>query len=347
MERKQNFPSLPGLRGLIMIPLVLLHTMELTPLILAIPLTTLVKTHIGRFCNYEFFIISGFLMACQYRQRIQNREISFGSYLIRRLRGIYPMYLASNLVMLGIFIFRSGISVLDLDELLMMLTLQSGGGLSVAQPYNYPSWFISSLTLCYILYYALTHFSRNKTQYRCAVAVLMMVGYILSANIWSFYFLYTANGFALLGFFLGVLLGDIYPELTDRQRGRLTLASAVILALVCCYGFGIGFFQISSNVVTLGMFYICPQVLILSLACPPVSKVLQWKPFRFLGRISMSVFFWHAPLHELIMKDIYGMGIFPQAYEVWYGVYWVVLILFSCLSEYLFAKLGTRKAGSK
>lgn len=347
MDRKPHYPSLSGLRGLIMIPLVLLHTMELTPFFLAIPLTTLVKTHIGRFCNYEFFIISGFLMACQYRQRIQNHEIPFGSYLARRLRGIYPLYLVSNLVMLGIYIFRSGISVLDLDELLMVLTLQSGGGLSVAQPYNYPSWFVSSLTLCYILYYALAHFSRNKTQYRCGIAVLIMVGYILSANIWSFYFLYTANGFALLGFFLGVLLGDIYPELTDRQRRHLALASAVILALVCCYGFGIGFFQISSNVVSLGMFYICPQVLILSLACPPVSKALQWKPFRFLGRISMSVFFWHVPLHELLEKDIAPLGILPQSYEVRYGVYWVILILLSCLSEYLFGKLRAEKAASK
>lgn len=344
MERKQVYPSLPGLRGLIMIPLVFFHTMELTPLFLKIPLISLVWTHFFRYCTYEFLMISGFLMATQYGKRIRNREITFGRYLTRRLQSVYPMYLISNLAMLGIFIFRSGISVLDLDQLLMVLTIQAGGGLSMDYPYNYPTWFISYLMVCYLLYFALEYFSKNKTQYRCGLVALMVLGYILSEQGWSFYFLYSANGFALLGFFIGVFLGDIYPELTDRRKNQLALISMVTIVLVFSMGLYVGFFQISSNIVSLGMFFLCPQVLILALACPLVSQILQWKPFRLLGRISMSIFFWHAVLHELFAYELLSLGILPQVYEIRYGLYWVVLILFSCLSEYLFAKWNSRKA---
>jgi len=347
MERRQAYPSISGLRGLAILGVVFFHTLLLTPLMQTIPFSTLLKVHGGRFGIFSFFMISGFLMSHNYFSAIHNRELRFGDFLRRRLLRIYPIYLASNLAMLGIYILRDGLSSIDLDEFLMMVFLQAGGGLTYVQPYNYPTWFVSSLLICYLLYFAVTYHTKNTTQYRCCLVALVLIGYILTKNIWTVFFLYTANGFAVLAFFLGVMIGDAYPLLTAHRKRQLLVGSAAILIIVGFMAVRFGFHNITTNIASLFSFFICPEVLFIALACPPVVKILQWKPIRFLGKISTSIFFWHVVLHEVFMTEIYSLGILPEIYEVRYVLYWVVLILFSWLSEFVFSTYLPRKALQK
>ena len=124
----------------------------------------------------------------------------------------------------------------------------------------------------------------------------------------------------------------------------MVMGCFAILAVVGFLGVYMGFHMISSSVGTLFGLLICPEIMLIALACRPVSRFFQWKPVQFLGKISTSVFFWHIVIFELFSKEVYGLGILPEMYEVRYVLYLLVVILLSWLSEYVMNTYLPRRA---
>lgn len=58
--------------------------------------------------NYFFFMLSGFLIAHSYKDKVSSNEIDFISFIKNRLSKIYPLYIVTNMLALFINICVNG-----------------------------------------------------------------------------------------------------------------------------------------------------------------------------------------------------------------------------------------------
>lgn len=329
MEKRRSFDGLTGLKGIFIFIIVWFHTLPKTPLMDRIPLTSFIGTYGGTLGNYMFFMLSGFLLSYSYRERIAKREISFRDFLMRRLRKLYPLYLLSNLVMLAGELVQHGISVINLKRIVLTLLLQNGGGLETAHPYNGPSWFVSALFVCYMAYYFVAYWSKNQTQYGCMIAFGIIWGYSIAIEGWTPPLSFGRCGAGFLNFFLGCALAEVYPHIPKKkwlQYGALLILT-VSGFLLMRYGVEV----ISGDSKVAFAFVLCPLLLYVACGENLISRILGLKPVVYLGKISVSVYFWHFVIYD-IFEFIHWKLFAATVGDAAYAVYLVVLILSSVLS---------------
>jgi len=331
--QKNRFEGLTGLKGLFSLVIVFFHTLPSTPLIDGIPLTSFVRNYGGSLGNCFFFVVSGFLISFGYRERISSGSISFRVFLVRRLRRLYPLYILSNLVSLLINITEFGASAIDLKRIIFTILLQNGGGLEAAYPYNGPSWFISALFVCYMTYFLVAYHGKNGTRYCCMVGFGIIWGYSILSGRWTAPLAFAHHGLSLFAFFTGCALAEGYPLLTEKIHRWLHPAAVVVLLgagyLMLRYGVDI----IAGDVDVAFSWIVCPLVIYLAIRNRLVSRMLQFKPIRYLGQISFSIYLWHFVLYDFFRYRIFGC--LPEGMtEEWrYLLYLLVMILVSSLSH--------------
>ena len=64
------------------------------------------------------------------------------------------MYALSNIAALLLNVWQYGISAVNLKKIAFTFLLMQGGGLEAGNPYNSPTWFVSALMVCYVVYFA-------------------------------------------------------------------------------------------------------------------------------------------------------------------------------------------------
>lgn len=339
--KPNRFDSLSGLKGLFCLIIVFFHTLPHTPLINRIPLTSIIWNYGGMIGNYFFFLSSGLLLSYGYRHRIGSKTITFKDFLIKRLIKLYPLYLLTNLVSLVCNTIQFGPSAINIKQIVFTILLQNGGGLETVHPYNGPSWFVSALLVCYIVFFFIAYHARNTTQYYCMIAFSVICGYSILSGRWVNPIAFAHHGDSLFCFFIGCALAEIYPCIRPKIHKWLQPVSAVSLvaamALMLKYGVDI----ISGDLRVALACFVYPLMIYLALVCKPVIYILNSKPIQFLGKISFSVFLWHFVLYDCFRYS-YGY-IFPgaQIEEVQYVIYLVLMLLVSTLSnKYLEAWIG-------
>lgn len=332
MTKQQQFPALTALKGFFILIIVLHNTSLVDPLFDAIPGVAFITLYGGALGNSMFFLLSGFLLAWGYRERIMAGRISLQDYLLRRLKKIYPLYLITNIVALLTAISRYGISALQLEKLAFTLLLQNGGGLGQGGPYNSPTWFVSALFVCYAAYYAVCRFAGTPTRYRCLVALGIAWGYTLTVLKLELPFCYEGNGTGFMNFFLGCAMAELLPRMKKENHKwlRPAIMAALLESVYLLLRYGVEI--ICGNSSTAFAFVICPMILYLAFAEGLCTKVLQLKPFVYLGKISTSVYFWHLPLY-FVLQDLLAAG--GSLGEKLYMGYLLVLLVWSAASNRL------------
>lgn len=306
-----------------------------TPILDAIPLTSFIPKFGGDLGNCMFFMLSGFVMSTGYQERIQNHEIGFQEYLLKRLRKLYPIYILSNLAMLVLTVLEHGPSGFNLKRIAFTALLQLAGGLKV-HPYNGPSWFLSALFLCYILYYAITYFAVKPTHYGVSVALAIAFGYSMLSASTNLPFCSTGNGAGIMSFFLGCALKECYPTISRKYGRWLPAAGFLVLALSAFLLLRYGVEIIAGETVVAFAFVICPLTLYLALDGKLCSWFLRSKPMQVLGKLSVSVYFWHYPVFTAMRYGYLLLG--RQLTETQLPLYLVVMFLCSIASCYLIEK---------
>ena len=333
MEQKGYFRSLTALKGLSILIISLHNTLSITPLFSKIPGTAFIILFGGLLGNSMFYILSGFLISVVYRERIQNHIISFPEYLLRPLKKLYPMYLLSNAAALIIELIHYGVSAINIQKIVFTLLLVRG-------PYNHPTGFLCAVFVCYILFFAITYFAKSSTHYLSGVTMGMIVGYMLTAIDLDLPFLTSGNGVALMNFFLGCILSEVYPLISEKLHRWLQPLFLVLLPLLMFVMLSYGVEIIAGDVRICFCFVICPMVLYLALVKGPCRRILQFKGFVALGKISSCVFFWHLVLY-FVFQDLYAL--FTQGaamQEPQYLLYFVLMLAFSAG----FSRLEGRKS---
>lgn len=301
-QKRKNFPSLSGLKAVMCLIIVWYHTLQATPLVEAIPFTAMIRYFGGSLGNSVFFMISGFLMVNGYRDRIRSDSVGFGPFVYDKICKFYALYLLTNFLSMILRILRYGLSSINLHDLAMILLLQDGGVLRDQYPYNGPTWFVSMLLVLNIAFFAVCYFARKPTAYRCALAGMIVWGYAAMTHDLKIPLLHTLMGVGLVNFFLGCVLAEVYPFI--REQTHRWLSGLVLLALAAS-----GILMVYNGVDnTLGSqlpgiaFGLSPMIVYSALANPLLCRLLGCKPMKNLGKISISIFFWHMVVYEAVIQ---------------------------------------------
>lgn len=340
MAAKRSLPSLTALKGLFIFVIVLHNTFLFKPLFDNVPGTAFIRLYGGALGNSMFFILSGYLLSYSYRERIRDGSVPFKTFLLRRLKKLYPLYIITNAAALMLAIAQHGISVMTLKRTAFTILLQMGG-LEQGLPYNSPTWFVGALFACYVLFFFVAYYAKRPTQYHCAIVFGIAWGYMLIGMEMAIPFCYSANGIAYLCFFIGCGLAELYPLITRQMHKWLRPASFLVLASSFYLLFRYGVDIISGDFLIASAFVLCPLIVYLALAEGWCSKLLGQKPFVLLGRISVSVYFWHLVVYTMLALLLPG-GILG---EKEYVLYLLVLIVWSILS-YKFIEKRKKNAAS-
>jgi len=321
MNQTRYSQAVTSLKGLFILIITLHNCLLVTPLFSGVPGIAFIKLFTGPLANSMFFILSGFLLSGNYRDRIRQHALPFRDYLLRRLKKLYPMFILSNAVLLVIEIIRYGASAINIKKIAFTALL-------LGSPYNNPTWFLSVLFACYILFFALCHFAKSPTHYISGLVIAVCAGYSLMNEELKILFMGPAYGTGYMCFFLGCVLAEVYPLISEKLHRLLQPLFLVLLPLLTYLMLSYGVEIISGDPKVSFPFVICPMILYLALVKGPCRKILELKWLVFLGKISSNIFFWHLVLY-LAFCDLYAAftgGGTPG--EVHYFVYLVLLILF-------------------
>lgn len=180
----------------------------------------------GGSCGVSFFLIlSGFVMAAGYGEKIFSPSFSFGSYMKRRWARIYPLHFLCLLAAVLL-----SVKSMTWQHLLMLvpnaLLLQSW--IPIKEVYfsgNAVSWCLSDLFFFYAMFPLLGRFLFRKELRHSILAVgllciLYFVLFLFIPEEKAHALLYIFPAFRLLDFILGMLLYAIYVHLKEQGIGE-------------------------------------------------------------------------------------------------------------------------------
>lgn len=238
-----------------------------------------------------FFIISGFL-TCDYLERIPEK-VNFSAFFTKRCIRLLPMtaltaaaYVAvSCLTVGGSHFWGWCVSAFGLYSI--------GGNLQIYNV-NPPSWYVSSLLICYIWFFGLVYWGKKKEMplkwLFCGMIVLGLSIDAFGIDLPLF------NGKTSRGyyaFFAGVLLKQFV-----KRYGANKAVKGIAAALIAAFAV-VGFFSfdfISYDIVYTLTFFVYPAMIVLC-HTRTAGRVFRYPWIGRLSEISFGVYLWHTPLY--------------------------------------------------
>jgi peptidoglycan/LPS O-acetylase OafA/YrhL len=259
------------------------------------------------FVDY-FFVLSGFVIAFSYGDRLRAGEISLGRFIGLRLGRIYPLHLAvlAVFVLLQLLLLVPGLAGLS-DRapftgpyspvsLVHNLLLLQAFGLDPGLTWNGPSWSIAAEVWSYALF-GLMLATRPG---RPALLAAMLSA---AALIWLFArrsSIEVASDFGFVRCVYGFGLGFVTFELFRRRPHRT--GTAVEIAVIAAIAI---FVSLASGRLT----FAAPPLFALSIYLLAggkggVSGLLRRRAFQFLGMVSYSIYMIHDLLEARLMQAL-------------------------------------------
>jgi len=251
-----------------------------------------------------FFILSGFVMAYSYMERI-IRGIDLKQFVIYRFARLYPLHLFTLLVWLPfvgmkyyLYAHGNGNDPSDINNLVTFLqNLFLLQGFSTETSWNFPSWSIGVEFYTYIVFYAVILFlSRFPMK-----AEIILLG-LFTLLVYVYREVHSSEVYALSNmlrcvseFFMGVLVFLLYRR-TSLWKIERSLVATVLegsmlgIVLYLVYHLHEGTFY---RYMTLFSFAAIIYLFALE-KNGLISRILLLNPFQHLGKISYSIYMTHA-----------------------------------------------------
>lgn len=256
-----------------------------------------------------FFVLSGFVIAHSYRERLKSKT-DVERFLVRRFGRVWPLHVAMiaafALVEVAKWVLVAGAGLqantapfdpsgqAPLAALPANIFLAHGLGVLPRLSWDHPSWSISAEFWSYVLFALI--FLVCAARWRLgAIAVLMAVAAVeLIAHATHGMDATYDWGFArcVIGFGAGVIVEDLrrtIPAPTQASTARLEWP-AVLMMFVYIGMAGTGPLSFAAPLVFAFVVYV------FSFEAGPVSQLLRRGPVQALGRWSYSIYMVHALL---------------------------------------------------
>lgn len=288
MRRLGQVPALDGLRGVAILLVVAVHATGWPP-----------GGHLG---VDLFFVLSGFLItSLLLEERARTGRISLAGFYARRARRLLPalgLLLATFLVIDGLK-GHDGLRTVGLAGLYFGNVVQA---FSVPNPLEHSGlehlWTLAEEEQFYLLWPLLLPFvvrSRRAVRILAGVIALMVVWrFLLAFHGANHGRLYNGPDTHADGLVAGAAVAFLY-----RERAELKVSGSIATVGIAVFGialfgrtatplwdvFGLPFAEIA-----------CVIVLVAALTIPEWGAVLSWRPLRWFGWISYSLYLWHYML---------------------------------------------------
>lgn len=308
-----------------------------------------------------FFVISGFVMVQAYCERIKNGQVSFGTYIKKRISRFYPVMIVALLAVIilqsvhkrltGIFFVEELIFENNVLAFVLNLLCLQGTSL-IGSSFNAPSWYLSIVLIMYIVFYIVTYVAGKYNFEKYAYFTMMILGLVLAIKAVPTIFL---NCRGVLGFFTGAVLCDVCNTIVnmDNKKQRYAVIGAAFAALLAVCYLGIRYshniFSPNPQVVVIYGMIIWPLIVLLVVCVPVISRIMQFKVFTFFGKISFSMYIIHFPV--MILYDNLNKGLnlsIDYASRRGFCIYAILVIVISVLCYYFVErKFANLLAGKK
>lgn len=307
-----------------------------------------------------FFMLSGMVTGYSF---VRKEQLKFTlkaetSFVWKRLRKIYPLYLATTLIAvirsdLPVSVISGNLQQLKetgtqlLRNLLMIQAWFPEGALS----FNGASWFLSALVFLYVcsipLGCLLNRLTRSRARYWLFGAAflgtafcIVLYSYLTQSDM--FYWHYRLPAARLGEYFLGMIIGYVTTLLRGRistEHWRRWLFTAAEIFVLAFWYFSLsrpGNYWRNHNVA-----WLIPNTLLLtvfSIGGGWISQLFRWKPLVYLGDISFEAYLVHYML--IIQLDVNTQMIPPSTAGN------VFCFLFCLLLSLILAAVTHGKAGA-
>lgn len=320
--RTHKFVTLDGLRGVAALAVATIHSPEFFP-----------HLHSSSYLAVDFFfLLSGFVVANAYEEKLKGPMSTRAFVLIRMIR-LYPLYLAGMLLGLSAVLIQiaRGEDHTALDSLAAfigfgVLLLPVPPPLS-ADPYplNGPSWSLF-LEIMANLVYAVTLPWLSSRVLATVVALAAVAvafagvhfGTLHVGWLWS----HAWGGLARVtfSFFLGVLLFRLRKPRTLPQPAAWLVMALLPALLMCSPGPKL---QAAYDIALVLLVF--PPLLLVAAASPPGRAA---KPlFQVLGLTSYAIYVFHASLYIYAHGVAKALGLLRPQYALGIGVGFLVLLV--------------------
>ena len=266
----------------------------------------------GSYCVEVFFVISGFLIAYSYKDRI--KDMTLGQFLKKRMKFLYWSVAFS--VVLGIldkYLFAHLLqreNKISFWKVLTSLTLTSTGYVENDLPYGATSWYIGVLIICYILFYFVRKMSKdNYSKYLGLSIVLVLLGAICIYKRYQSPLFYESNGRGYCCFFLGVLLCEV-QKLAWLNKKIIAYLGLMVLMVVTAFSYKYGIENTYGKFGLAIAVFVAPMVVFIFLNIGWIKVVFGSWIFRVLGKITTALYLTHTSVMGIIytLNKYYELG---------------------------------------
>ena len=264
-----------------------------------------------------FFVSSGFLLAYNYSERADQRQMDSTRFLLGRVARLLPVYFMGLLVALPLILTHSDFS---LGKATLTLLLLQAWSPSSALYWNPPAWALSNLAFFYVSLPVLLKLTRSTSKRTCmlvaglawAISVGLALAYMHanpdglhqinnhSHGFWLSILKYNPLT-RLPEFIIGVMAGRLFLLTGGFRRPRSTavfLCSSLVILLALLFGVHIPYPVINSGLLTPVL-----ALVISSLASGGlVADFFKLRWFVLLGQSSYCLYMLHAPLWNLAYR---------------------------------------------
>jgi peptidoglycan/LPS O-acetylase OafA/YrhL len=310
-----------------------------------------------------FFILSGFILSYNYKDKIADKKISFKEFFSARIARIYPLHLATFLMALMMLIrdflrAQGTLSGFPWIKMLFNITLlQSFIPVhSFILSFNIISWSISDELFFYLMFPLLIcFFNRRRIKTIITAGVSALIIYF-TATVFvpeqHHYSIFYANPFfRIYDFILGVALFHVYQYIKslDIIKNRIISSKKILVSLieiipVCILVIAVLMAKKIPPVYRFGSYYWIPMGLLVLCFTQVfgegiVTKILSLKPFVFLGKISFSFYLLHHMMLRLVpaaIRRIFKTDIDLFTPFVKFGIIFMFVLAASTICFYFF-----------
>ena len=251
-----------------------------------------------------FYIISGFVMYTAYSERIREGKTNFTKYLTDRVVRLYPAMIVSVLATIipmwaGYALWDEAVSndsAVTLFAIFLNLLGLNGGTVlehTFMTTVNGPSWYITVLLICYLLFYGIIKLCRgSKGAENVVFMVMIVLGIFFYINPMNIPMMFVCCTRGYIFFFIGVFLAQIYGK--TNWIGNLIMC-AISVIMVCMYFFASHHDLLMSESLEFGLFIVLPVVMFF-IGFFPLEYICSNVFVKFLGGISFGIFLWNLPV---------------------------------------------------
>ena len=248
-----------------------------------------------------FYFTSGYFIFQFYYSKINAKEINFSSFMKKRIKKIYSLFLVSTLLQIALDVM-SGKIVTLFDAITNLLLLGCGFfkvGDSWRNDINGATWFIVPLLFSYCIFYFVSKKAKSKESFYFIVFVLTLGSAVLynweviNAPIFNVYMLR-----GVMGFNIGILFKIFIDKYGHKIKFPVICLSGVLLVILLreadndVYG--------ARQLITMVNLIAIPSIIILTEHISVCRKILEIRFLRWLGSISMEIYFLHWPIMTII-----------------------------------------------